>query len=235
MNIVYVFDVDGVLTDRSQPIDTEFQRWFLNWCTDKTFYLLTGSDRQKTIDQIGIEIVKKAEIGFHCLGNSIWFDENREVLINQFELKFEEVEWLNNEIKNSSFVHKTGNHLEKRKGSYNFSIIGKNATIEQRQEYIKYDSEHKEREKLINKLTQHFPRLKAYIGGDVSIDICLLGANKGQCINFIGNFDKLYFFGDRCFPFGIDYPFSKLADDNNFKAEQIDYGYKQTWEILKSL
>ena len=55
--IKYIFDVDGVLCDTSQRIDKEFSQNFQEWAEDKEYYLITGSHREKTIDQIGPEIL----------------------------------------------------------------------------------------------------------------------------------------------------------------------------------
>lgn len=229
----FVFDVDGVLCDRNEPIDRDFQVWFKDWAKGKEIYFITGSERYRTSEQIGRELLNLAKIGFHCLGNSIWVDD-KEYLVNQFELKKEEYDWLDDRLNSSDFYIKTGNHFEFRKGSVNFSIVGKNATREQRSLYVQYDRLHEERLTIVKEFKKQFIRLDAFLGGDVSIDICLRGADKSQCYKLMHN-KSLYFFGDRCYPYGIDEPFSKLCQGNSLRAFQIDDGYKQTWNILKTL
>ena len=64
----YIFDVDGVLCDAGQYIDDNFRIFFENWIEDKTYYLITGSHKEKTVDQIGSVIPAKQHIGFHCMG-----------------------------------------------------------------------------------------------------------------------------------------------------------------------
>ena len=83
--IKYIFDVDGVLCDTGQLIDDEFSDYFQCWSKDKTYYLVTGSHKEKTIDQIGRAIPDHQEIGFHCIGNAIYPPAGGEVLINEFE------------------------------------------------------------------------------------------------------------------------------------------------------
>ena len=236
MSSLFVFDVDGVLCDKGEPIDEEFAGWFFGWMKDKEIIFVTGSQREKTIEQLGISIVNSAKIGFHCLGNSI-FINGKDVYINQFTLNEEELKFLNEKVAESQYHTKTGNHIELRTGTVNFSIIGKNADKEQRLDYYNYDKVTNERIKIIQELTAAFPRLEAYIGGLVSIDICLRGANKGQIIGLLPFREKNYFFGDRCFEYGVDQPLTKLFrfGDGSYKAFQIDEGYKQTWEILKNL
>lgn len=231
--IGYVFDVDGVLCDRNENIDSEFKAWFKYWAKDKEIYFVTGSERYRTIEQIGLDLVDMAKISFHCLGNSIWIN-GKEFLINQIKPTQEEYDFLNACMKTSNFICKTGNHIEIRKGSINFSVVGRNATKDQRKQYVQYDSLTQERLKIVREIKTKFPRLDAFLGGDVSIDICLRGADKAQCYNLIAT-RKLHFFGDRTHPYGIDEPFAKLCRGDSLFSHQINNGYMQTWELLKTL
>lgn len=233
----YVFDVDGVLCDVGDTITEEFRHWFLNWSNDKSYYLVTGSNKEKTIDQIGFEIFSKASICFNCLGNSIWI-EGAETRINQFELKKEELAFIDEIINMSKYPNKFGNHIEYRHGSINISTIGRNASASDRKNYFEWDIFEGERNRIIKKLTRLFPRLDAYKGGLISIDITLRGANKGQCYDLIvehsGERDMM-FFADRLYPGGIDKPLGDLITSYNGKVHEIRNGYKHTWDILKTL
>ena len=52
----YVFDVDGALTPSRLKMDREFHSFFRKWISDKNVYLLTGSDHDKTIEQVGVDV-----------------------------------------------------------------------------------------------------------------------------------------------------------------------------------
>ena len=208
MKQIFLFDVDGVLCDRGQKIDPAFHGWFSQFIRDKEFFFVTGSGREKTIEQLGVDLVNKCRISFHCMGNNIWID-NREISINQFVLKHEELHFLESLVNNHFFAKKTGSHIEYRKGSVNFSIVGKNASLEDRKLYSNFDKAFSDRLNIIKEITTKFPRLEAYLGGDVSIDICLQGCNKSQITTMLPPNDKIYFFGDRCYEYGIDYPIAK--------------------------
>ena len=47
--------------DSRQQIDTSFEAYMIVFCCKYPVYLVTGSDRQKTIDQIGLDICFRAE------------------------------------------------------------------------------------------------------------------------------------------------------------------------------
>ena len=70
-NRSYVFDVDGTLSHARQPMDKEFHDWFVNWMATRDVYLVTGSDRPKTVEQIGEDIVDGCNMSFQCAGNDV--------------------------------------------------------------------------------------------------------------------------------------------------------------------
>jgi len=235
--IAWVFDVDGVLCDSGNLITDDFKQWFLEWSQDKSIFLVTGSERSATIRQIGQEIVDRALVCYNCLGNSIWV-KNQEYKINQFILTNQEINWLNNAVASSPFPVKTGNHINIRPGSINFSVVGKNADPELRKQYNQWDKIYKERETIIKNFLKEFPRFDAYMGGEISIDICRRSANKSQVFNYIMQYkgvESINFFADKTDTLGIDKPFADLipsvAASKLFKV----VGYNQTWEILKTL
>ena len=52
MNRVYIFDVDGTLTPSRLPMTEEFLEFFDSWLKQNLFYLVTGSDIDKTKQQV---------------------------------------------------------------------------------------------------------------------------------------------------------------------------------------
>jgi phosphomannomutase len=230
-NKFWVFDVDGVLCDTNCTIDNDFKKWFLDWAKGKTYFLVTGSEHEKTIHQIGKEIVNSAELTFNCMGNSVW-RKGSEQRINQFSLTTREMNWFSTILRLNKFPIKTGEHIVQRPGSLNFSIIGRNASPPEREEYKKWDLDRKERENLIKAVINQFPRFSAYIGGDTSIDICLAGADKGQVYEILQPWGDMVFFGDKCFKNGIDYPLAVKCNPGRDIVHQVN-GYLETWRILK--
>jgi len=241
MSAKFVFDVDGVLCNRGQKMDTEFQHWLEDFLQDKDYYLVTGSHRQKTCDQIDQQLTHGAKIGFHCLGNSIWTKSGVEVAINQPHFTDKDLEHLKGFHQSSLFNKKQSweNVLERRNGSYNYSLCARNATSKERQAYMLHDSMYKERENFVIQLNNEYPRFDCYLGGDCSIDIVLRGANKGQITDWLdlhGNDDTIYFFGDRCNEYGIDKPLAdKMMAWPQCVVFEVADGYTETWRILKSL
>ena len=68
----YLFDVDGTLTPSRLPIDKNFEQFFLNWMKDKNVYLVTGSDKDKTIEQVGEKIWLNVTRAYQSCGNAVY-------------------------------------------------------------------------------------------------------------------------------------------------------------------
>ena len=109
----YIFDVDGTLTPSRALIDPNFHDWFVNFATLNAVYLVTGSDYEKTLEQVGERICSIVKRCYNCSGNSVW-ENGKEVYHNDFELTENQDMWLRAQLKLSKFPLRTGNHLELR-------------------------------------------------------------------------------------------------------------------------
>jgi phosphomannomutase len=233
MTPIFAFDVDGVICERGKNIEPEFQRWFINWMQGKNVTIVTGNTREKTIEKIGIEIVKHAELSFFCMGNSIWYKEE-EVLINQFSLYEEELMFINNYINAIDFPDKNGNYMQMRKGTLNLSFTGQNSSEESRKKFIEYDNKTNERLNFIKKFTKLFPRFEAGIGGDVSVDIFLRSCGKEQILELLFA-EQVNFFGDRVEEWGVDFLLYNMCQALPYTRHAITNSYHQLKEILLTL
>lgn len=225
----FIFDVDGTLTPSRQNMNGDFQHYFLEFCYDNPVYLITGSDRPKTVEQVGEDICEAVKRIYNCNGNDVW-EGNVNVYTNDWSIPEEPRLWLARRLADSDFPLRTGNHFEERPGMLNFSIVGRNATKEERTKYIKWDTVRNERKTISDLFNQNFPELQATVGGETGIDISLKGLDKGQIIKDFDEDDTLYFFGDKMDPEGNDYPLSVLVD----KTYHVK-NWRQTYEYLQWL
>ena len=228
MNRKFVFDIDGTLTSSRQKMDDKFAEFFLDFCRDNKVYFITGSDRKKTEEQLDAFILESIQMLFNCAGNEVW--KGSELLYrNSWKPPNELIKFLELELENSMFQTKTGTHFETRPGMLNFSLVGRNCNTAQRQEYVKWDKETKERELILKRIQENFPNLDIFIGGDTGLDIFAHGMGKSQCIDYIRETkeDYIYYFGDQIFPGGNDYDIALLCDT----YRQVK-SWKETYEYL---
>jgi phosphomannomutase len=223
----YIFDVDGTLTPSLTKIDKKFHNWFLKWMDGKTVFLVTGSDREKTLNQLGERIVFNANMAFHCSGNVLYAGDTI-LRKKRWSPTPEQVDWLNNELDSSKYPERTGKHFEHRDGAINFSIVGRNAVGDERTRYHEWDLKTNERVSMAERFKEKFPEIDAVIGGLTGLDIYPVGQDKGQVAGLLGTHHT--FIGDRCQPGGNDYALAAKMD------EVIEVrNWEHTWEILRAL
>ena len=225
----YAFDVDGTLGEARQLMDPKFKRWFMQWMRGKNVYLVTGSDRAKTVEQIGQDLVDNCTMSFQCAGNSVW-QKGVEVSSTKLNVPPEMIEFLEEKVATTTYPDLYGNHIELRTGLINFSIVGRNAVGDQRDDYYAWDQKHKERESIAKEFNSRFAGFEAEVGGNTSLDIHLKGRNKAQVYDVIGA--PLVFFGDRIFPGGNDYPLHKRMIGPHDKSWPVTSA-TETWDLLK--
>ena len=227
--MMFVFDVDGTLTPSRKEIDNVFKWWFQENIQDYCF--VTGSDKDKTVEQIGLDMFVGAKYSFNCNGNDVHF-YGRQIHTNDWTLPEDTRIWLEEKLKSSDFVLRTGNHIEERPGMVNFSVVGRNATQGERKLYVEHDTNSNERNIITEEFNKQFPDLDAKAGGETGIDIGPKGADKSHVRNFIDD-EELIFFGDRMDPAGNDYPLSKIILDKGLGKCYNVKDYNETWKLLK--
>ena len=68
----FIFDVDGTITPSRGQINLEFKTFFNTFCSANDVYLITGSDKEKTIEQISEHTYNLAKVVYNCSGNDVW-------------------------------------------------------------------------------------------------------------------------------------------------------------------
>ena len=201
----FIFDVDGTLTPSRKKIEHEFWAPFLIFCRENDVYLVTGSDRQKTLEQLGLDICYTAKRVYNCSGSDA-YERDVNVYRNNWELPLDVERFLNDELAYSCFPIRNGLHIERRPGGVNFSILGRGKDPSAgREEYMKWDKERLERQDIADRLKNAFPGLSVALGGQTGLDLGPYGSDKSQILRDFSKDDELYFFGDRMEEGGNDH------------------------------
>ena len=230
----FIFDVDGTLTPSRGKIDEKFSQFFFDFCTLNHVYLVTGSDKPKTVEQIGNVIYGMAKRVYNCSGSEVW-EGSKQIKVDDWKLPRDARIWLQDKLEESSFPLRTGLHIEERSGMVNFSVVGRNATMGERKLYVKHDIENNERNLIAELFEERFPKIQAKVGGETGIDIFPLGSDKSQILRDFDPNDELHFFGDAMHPAGNDYPLKKIMLDNDLGICYNVRDYVHTWELLKTV
>jgi len=230
----FIFDVDGTLTPSRGQIDLEFKMFFNTFCLTNDVYLVTGSDKPKTVEQISEATYNLAKRVYNCSGSEVW-EGSKQIKVDDWKLPRDARIWLQDKLEESSFPLRTGLHIEERSGMVNFSVVGRNATMGERKLYVKHDIENNERNLIAELFEERFPKIQAKVGGETGIDIFPLGSDKSQILVDFDPNDELHFFGDAMHPAGNDYPLKKIMLDNDLGICYNVRDYVHTWELLKTL
>ena len=206
----FIFDVDGTLTPSRKKIEHEFWAPFLIFCRHHDVYLVTGSDRQKTLEQLGLDICYTAKRVYNCSGCDV-YDRDVNVYRDTWEPSDEVRQFLQDELDYSQFMIRTDPHIEERPGCINFSILGRGANWTEREVYKEWDKDEHERESIARRFNKRFPDLYATVGGQTGLDIAPIGGDKSQILRDFNKDDELHFFGDRMEEEGNDYSLAKAV------------------------
>ena len=122
----YIFDVDGTLTPARKQMKLDFMAYFLKFECKHDVYLVTGSDRQKTVEQLGLDIYNRAKRVYNCSGSDV-YEQDRNVYRDDWTPSDKVRQFLQDELDYSQFTIRTGTHIEERPGCINFSILGRGA------------------------------------------------------------------------------------------------------------
>ena len=223
----FIFDVDGTLTESRKCISSSFGAEFLIFTCKFDTYLVTGSDRAKTIEQVGLDIYNRCKRVFNCSGSDV-YDGDKNAYRSNWVPPYELINFLNDELDYSTFPNKTGNHIEYRPGGINFSILGRgDDSMKHRDDYVKWDINTGERILMADRIKSEFPNLNIQIGGQTGLDIS--DTDKSQIIKYFNCRDEIHFFGDMMEEGQNDYPLAKAVQERGGKTYHV-----KDWEETRT-
>ena len=240
--MIYIFDVDGTLTPSRGRMNTEFAYFFEYSVTTYECYMITGSDRKKTLEQIPKPIYDMCIKVYQCSGNHV-FQRDKELYKNDWVLPDPHHKWLLGELNDSGFYKKTGDHFDQRVGLLNFSVLGRKGNIEDRAMYKQWDEHKKEREGIAKRFNERWYEQEwwdisadlvvATVAGETGIDITPHMMGKEQIVK---NFDatKVVYFGDKTMPGGNDYSIAAKLEREGGKVIQVN-SWEDTYKCLQKI
>lgn len=209
-----LFDVDGTLTPARQTITPEIKDMLTKLRKECAVGFVGGSDLAKQKEQLGNDVKDVFDYCFSENGLEA-YKFGKAIKTQSF------IEWIG-EAKYNEFIKFVlrylseldlpvvrGTFVEFRKGLVNISPVGRNASIQERNDFEKYDNEHHIRADMVTALKARFPDLSLTysIGGQISFDVFPTGWDKTYCLRHVEKegFDTIHFFGDKTQLGGNDY------------------------------
>ncbi|KAF8929176.1 eukaryotic phosphomannomutase [Dissophora ornata] len=237
---ICLFDVDGTLTPARLEITKSMEQTLVELRKKCVIGFVGGSDFSKQLEQLGPNVLQNFDYCFsengltaYKLGTQLssesfinYLGDDRYKKLVNFVLRY---------IADMDIPVKRGTFVEFRNGMVNISPIGRNCSHPERNEFEKFDLEHKLREKFVAALQNEFPDygLTYSIGGQISFDVFPTGWDKTYCLRHIesDNFKAIHFFGDKTFKGGNDY---EIYSDPRVTGHAVN-NPNDTERILKEL
>ena len=211
--VLALFDVDGTLSEPRKTASPETITYLAELRKKICIGVVGGSDLVKQKEQLGdspsmfdfcfsengLLAMKDGE----KIGQTSFKDHMGEEKIKKL------INWILKYFSELDLPMKRGTFVEWRNGMINVSPIGRGCSMQERNEYEKYDLEHNVRPKMVAALQKEFAdyNLTYSIGGQISFDVFPTGWDKTFCLNYLpeSDFDEIHFFGDKTFKGGNDY------------------------------
>lgn len=227
-NVLVLFDIDGTLTTPRGKATNEMLDKIKELRNHVYVGVVGGSDLIKQEEQLGRDILTMFDYSFPENG-LIAYKEGIQIHKNSIveylgEDKYKKiVNYILKYISECNIPIKRGTFIELRTGLINVSLIGRNCSLFERNEYEKYDVQYSIRKNLINKLKYHFDEynLRYSIGGQISFDVFPFGWDKTYCLQHIEdmNFMEIHFFGDKTKEGENDY---EIYNDERVIGHHVD-------------
>ncbi|KAI9795905.1 MAG: Phosphomannomutase [Piccolia ochrophora] len=224
-NTIVLFDVDGTLMPARRSVSAEMLTLLSSLRHHVAIGFVGGSDLAKQQEQLGTSTIPVTSLFDFCfaengltayrLGTPLashsfikWLGEERYQTLIRYVLHY---------VADLDIPVKRGTFVEFRNGMVNVSPIGRNASVEERNEFERFDSEAGVRKAFVERLKEKFAdyNLTFSIGGQISFDVFPRGWDKTYCLQHVEaeatraddpvRYDTIHFFGDKTAKGGNDY------------------------------
>ncbi|KAJ3514193.1 hypothetical protein NLJ89_g2512 [Agrocybe chaxingu] len=238
-----LFDVDGTLTPARQTVSPEMLDILRELRKKLVIGFVGGSDLVKITEQLQTGTSNILEIFDYAFAeNGLTAFKLGKPLPSQSFIDFlgEErykpfVNFILHYLADLDLPIKRGTFVEFRRGMINVSPIGRNATVQERNEFESLDLKNGYRKAFVNVLKAKFPEygLTYSIGGQISFDIFPNGWDKTYALGRVEDeqFEEIHFFGDKTYKGGNDY---EIYIDPRTIGHSVE-NPAQTIQLLKEL
>jgi phosphomannomutase len=249
-NTIVLFDVDGTLSLSRRVASPEMIATLAALRQKVAIGYVGGSDLSKQQEQLGAAdrpVTSMFDFSFSENGLTAW-------KLGQELPKTSFIQWIGEEqykelvnfilhyVADLDIPVKRGTFVEFRNGMINVSPIGRNANLQERLDFEKYDLQNGIRKAFIAKLKERFSHLDLTysIGGQLSFDVFPVGWDKTYCLRHLEaeakkaggiEYKTIHFFGDKAFEGGNDW---EIYTDKRVTGHAVK-DPEDTRRILKEL
>jgi HAD superfamily hydrolase (TIGR01484 family) len=245
MKDIILFDVDGTLVESGENIKKKSDKYkLLNKLKNKyEIGVVCGGTLDKILQQLDYHEIKFDHYFTEC--GCVYYDKYLNNIYKKNIREHKLYDKINIIIKKAlnylSNVNYTisGHFIDLRNGIIYISLIGMNATQEERKNFKNIDKIYNYKKELLSILRNCAndldisDNISINYGGSVGIGIYPIEYDKSQVLNTITKFkyNNIYYFGDKYDEDGNDYHIINHPDVCGYKINEIS----ETYKIIKTL
>jgi phosphomannomutase len=227
---IILFDIDGTIAESGQKIDDEMKEIIEKLSQKYILGVVGGGKYEKIKYQLDDKFEKFEHIFAEC--GCVYYRNGDHVYTKNLRTH-ETYKYINFLIKESlSFLSSvdyvlSGHFIDLRNGIVYISLIGMDATQEEREYFMNLDKKRNYRQKLLHKLKEYAislgvdDRLDILEGGSVGIGIYPKEYDKIQVLEHLKDYNKIYYFGDKYQEGGNDYKIINHKNVNGFGVDNV--------------
>ena len=220
---VFLSDNDGTLTVARKPIRGEMAKTMVEFANTFKFAIVTGSPYKDMVEQMPPELLHNPNIDYWCCMGNILYNCGKELHNSRNSIDFDKFNPIMQDILKNCPIqyHKSfpRHHEINANCAINFTMLGRpevgEPSLEDRQEYVQWDSQNGQRKWIIDNLVEQHPEYNFTYGGQISVDIVKKGCDKAQVVKHYKDKYDIVYFGDRIY---------KRGNDNSIAHEVVDCG-----------
>lgn len=243
-----LFDMDETITSAREVIKEEMVFELLRLSKTNRIGIVSGSDISKIKEQLKPLLDKNIEIHiFECNGTGYYICQNdlklvkkvtmkEKIGLNKYKLIMRKLLKMQNSFVGMYQFDVSPPFIEDRGSMINWSLVGRNASLKERDSFYNFDKKHflrKEYSEILNlSLNPNLKKdIKVSIGGKTSLDVFPIGWDKTFVFNYV-NKEDIVFFGDKCEEGQNDYEIYSSLDEN--KRYHVS-SPEETLSIIKTM
>jgi phosphomannomutase len=211
---IILFDIDGTIAESGQKIDKEMKEIIDKISENYILGVVGGGKYEKIKSQLDDKFEKFDHIFAEC--GCVYYKNNHHIYTKNLR-QHEMYKYINLLIKEAlAFLSSvdyvlTGHFIDLRNGIVYISLIGMDATQDEREYFMNLDKEKHYRKNLLKELKEYAfslgidDKLDILEGGSVGIGIYPKEYDKIQVLEHLKDYGKIYYFGDKYQEGGNDY------------------------------
>ncbi len=170
-DIVYLMNVDEAPKNGHDILNTrEMSEHILDWVKRKVVYLTSDDTIERLVNRVPGHLMRRTAGAFTCGGTEFWMHGER-VWVHPHTFAPETLQSVRHIVNTHYPEFSDSLELTNRPGLVNASLIGSQASLQERQAFGLKDGKTGIRKEIARLLTNELPDYKIRIAGEVSLDI----------------------------------------------------------------